>query len=222
MELIEAIKSRRSVRGYKPTPVPKETLHKILEVATRAPSGLNSQPWEFIVLGGKALDNLKYAIEEQYRSGATPNRDSPLKPLTGVYRKRQVELGVALYQLMGISREDAEKKMQWMLKMVHAFDAPNVIIISMDEEVSSDQAMFNLGLVTQNIVLLALEYGLGTCIMGALLDYPDIVRQIAGIPQSKKLAIAIAIGYPDWDFPANKLQTTREPLENVVTWQGVE
>ena len=222
MQLIEAIKSRRSIRSYKPTAIPKETLAEILAAATRAPSGLNSQPWEFIVLGGKALNDLEHAIEEKYQSGATPNRDIPLKPLTGVYRKRQVELGVALYQLMGISREDTEKKMQWMVKMVHAFDAPNVIIVGMDEEVSSDQAMFNLGLVTQNIVLLALEYGLGTCIMGALLDYPDVVRQIAGIPQSKKLAIAIAIGYPDWDFPANKLQSTREPLENIVTWQGIE
>jgi nitroreductase len=123
---------------------------------------------------------------------------------------------------MSIGREDTEKKMQWMLKMVHAFDAPNIIIVAMDEEISSDQAMFNLGLVTQNIVLLALEYGLGTCIMAALLDYPDVVRQMVGIPQSKKLAMAIAIGYPDWDFPANKLQTTREPLENLVTWQGVD
>jgi nitroreductase len=68
MELIEAIKSRRSIRGYKPTPIPKETLAKILAAATRAPSGLNSQPWEFIVLGGKALDDLKHAIEGKYQS----------------------------------------------------------------------------------------------------------------------------------------------------------
>ena len=222
MELIKAINSRRSIRGYKSLPVPKATLIKILEIATRAPSALNSQPWEFIILGGTVWDNLKLAIEEQYKSGATPNRDFPMKPLTGVYRQRQVELGVSLYQLLGIGREDTEKKTNWMLKMVHAFDAPNVIIVSIDEEISCDQSMFNLGLVSQNIALMALEYGLGTCIMGALLDYPDIVRKITDIPSSKKLAIAIAIGYPDLDFPANKLITERESLENIVTWQGVD
>lgn len=222
MELIEAINSRRSIRGYKSLPVPKSILFKILETATRAPSGLNSQPWEFIVLGGTILNNLKSVIEDQYKSGAEPNRDFPIKPMTGVYRRRQVELGVSLYQLLGISREDTEKKMNWMMKMVHAFEAPNVIIVSMDEEISCDQSMFNLGLVTQNIVLLALEYGLGTCIMGALLDYPDIVRKMVNIPSSKKLAIAIAIGYPDLDFPGNNLVTKREPLDSIVTWQGVD
>ena len=173
------------------------------------------------LLGRTTLDNLKLAIEEQYRPEATPNRELyPMKSLTGVYRQRQAELGVSLYQLLGIGREDTEKKMKWMLKMVHAFDAPNVIIVSMDEEISCDQGMFNLGLVTQNIVLLALEYGSGTCILGALLDYPDIVRKIADIPSSKKLAASIAIGYSDLDFPANKLLTRRGPLDNIVTWQG--
>jgi len=221
MELIEAIKSRKSIRGYQPTPVPKEILTEILEVATRAPSSVNSQPWEFTVLGGKVLDDLKQALEEQFLAGAEIQTDFPDEPLTGIYKKRQVELAITLYQLMGIAREDKEKRNQWMLKMTRAFDAPNIIIVSMDKEVSGFQAMFDIGAVTQTIALAAVNYGLGTCIQGALLSYPKVVRQIIGIPESKKLAIAITIGYPDWDSPANKLQTTREPLASIVTWQGL-
>lgn len=221
MELIEAIKSRKSIRGYQPTPVPKEILTEILEVATRAPSGLNSQPWEFTVLGGKVLDDLKQALEERFRAGTPPDADLPTEALTGVYRERQKQLGIALYQLMGIAREDTEKKTQWLLKGMRVFNAPNAIVVYTDQEVSGLFATFSLGAVTQTIALAALNYDLGTCIQGAPLFYPKVVRQITGIPESKKLAIAIAIGYPDWDFPANRLQTTREPLANIATWRGL-
>lgn len=221
MELIEAIKSRRSIRGYKPTPVPKEILTEILEIATHAPSGLNIQPWEFTVLGGKVLDDLKQALQEQARAGTLPTPDFPSKSLTGIYRQRQVELGIALYQLMGIAREDKEKRDQWMLKQLRAFDAPNAIIVSIDQEAESPIALFSLGTVTQTIALAAVGFGLGTCIQAALVYYPKVVKQIAGIPEPKKLVVGIAIGYPDWDFPPNKLQSTREPLANIATWRGV-
>jgi len=221
MDLVEAIKSRKSLRGYKPTPVAKEVLTEILDIAIRSPSGLNSQPWEFTVLGGKVLDDLKQALQEQFLAKIEPHPDFPLQPLTGVYRKRQIELAVALFQVMGIAREDTEKRDQWTLKMLRVFDAPNAIIVSMDEEVSSYLAMFSLGLVTQTIALAAVNFGLGTCIQRVLVDSPEIVRRIAGIPESKKLAIGIAIGYPDWDFPANKIQSVREPLANLVTWRGM-
>ncbi len=221
MELLEAIQSRKSIRGYLQTPVSKDILGKILEIAIRAPSGLNSQPWEFTVLGGKVLDDLKQALQEKALSGTPPHPDLPIKPLTGVYRQRQVQLGIALYQLLGISREDKEGKDQWMLKQLRAFDAPNVIIVSIDQEAESPLALLSLGAVVQNITLAAVNFGLGTCIQHVLTYYPEVVRQIAGIPECKKLAIGISIGYPDWDFPANKLESSREPLANIVAWRGV-
>lgn len=134
MELIEAIKSRKSIRGYKSTPIPRETLTEILEVATRAPSGLNCQPWEFTVLGGGVLDDLKRALEEYIRAGAAPDPDFQTEALTGVYRKRQVELGIALYQVMGIAREDTEKKTQWLLKGMRFFEAPNATVVSIERK----------------------------------------------------------------------------------------
>ena len=92
----------------------------------------------------------------------------------------------------------------------------------MDEEISGTfLSTFGLGTVAQTIALAAVNHGLGTCINGMVVSYSKVVRQIAGIPESKKLVIGIAIGYPDWDFPANKLQSTREPLANIVTWRGI-
>ena len=222
MELIEAIKSRKSIRGYKPTPVSREIIAEILEVASRAPSGMNCQPWEFTVLGGKVLDDLRQALQTQFLSGVAINHDFPWTPLTGVYRKRQLEVGIALYQLLGIRREDTEKKNQWLTNVRRAFDAPNLIIVSIDEVLfGNSYALFALGAVMQTIALTALDFGLGTCLLAAVMEYPQVVRQVTGIPDSKKLACSIAIGYPDWDFPANKLQTTREPVENITTWLGV-
>ena len=221
MDIIESIKLRKSIRGYKPIPVSKEILTDLLEIATRAPSGMNSQPWEFTVLGGKVLDELKEALQKQFLAGLEPNLDFPFSPLTGIYKRRSIEVGIELYKLMGIARDDKEKRTQWELKMLRSFDAPNAIIVSMDKEVSSYWSMFSLGAVSHTIALAALEYGLGTCIEGDLVYYPDLVRQIAGIHESKNLAIGIAIGYPDWDFPANRFYSTRIPLDNIVSWQGV-
>lgn len=222
MELLEAIKSRKSIRGYKPTPVPKEILVQVLEIAIRAPSPVNIQPWKFTILGGKVLDNLKKALQEQYLAGVEPHPDLGREPaLAGVYRNRQVELAKSLFQLMDIAREDKEKRKQWMLKMIRFFDAPNAIIVTVDEEISSPLFMFSLGTISQTIALAALDFSLGTAIENIVAHYPEVIRQFTGIPESQKIVIGIAIGYPDWDFPANKLQSTREPLANIATWLGV-
>jgi len=221
MELEESIKLRKSIRGYQPTPVPKEVLLQILEIATRAPSATNIQPWKFTVLGGKPLEELKDALQEKFLAGEEPRPDFDYVPrYTGVYQERQVALAKDLFQLMNITRDDKVKRVEWNLKILRFFDAPNAIIISVDREVSGFLSIFSLGIVTQTISLAALNSGLGTCIEQGPVFYPDVVRQITGISESQKIVIGIAIGYPDWDFPANKLVSEREPLENVVTWLG--
>ncbi|MFC1994683.1 nitroreductase [Chloroflexota bacterium] len=222
MELSQAIKSRKSIRGFKADPVPKKVLTQLLELAQRAPSGQNTQSWEFYVLGGKVLDEIKQAAMEQVSSGAQQRPDLPAQAPTGVYRQRQIALAVGLFHLMDITREDKEKRNEWGKKGYRFYDAPVGIVIAVDESAPSPFFMFDVGIVTHTIALVALEFGLGTCILGQAIGYPDMVRKIAGIPESKKLVIGIAIGYPDWDFPANKVVSEREPLENVVTWCGLD
>ena len=101
------------------------------------------------------------------------------------------------------------------------FDAPAGIILSMDSSLKP-VSWFDMGNLTQTICLTAASYGLGTCIHDTGIAYPDVIRKYVPIPESKQLVISMAIGYPDWDFPANELHSEREPLENVVTWCGFD
>jgi nitroreductase len=121
---------------------------------------------------------------------------------------------------MGIEREDREKRTQWTMKGFRFFDAPAAIIISVDKSLG-DAAQFDLGTISQTIALTALNYGLGTCIQGQGIMYPDVIREFTDIPESKKISICLTIGYPDWDFPANKVQSEREPIENITNWCGI-
>ena len=221
MDIVEAICSRKSIRGYKSDPVPKEILREILEIATRAPSALNTQPWEITVVTGKVLDNIKQGSIEMLNSGAVPNAETPLRPFEGEYRQRQVDLAIQIFNLMGIAREDKEKRAKWMQRGFRFFDAPAAIILSMDKSLDeSPLSLLDIGAIMQTICLTALNYGLGTCIEDQGIMFPEVVRRFTGIPESKRMIICIAIGYPDWDFPANKLESKREPLESVVTWCG--
>jgi len=222
MDIVEAVRSRKSIRGYKPDPVPKEILKEILDIATRSPSGMNTQPWEFTVITGEVLDNIKRANVEMLGSGAIPNPDLAGKPYEGVYRNRQVEVAVQLFGLMGIAREDKEKRAEWMQRGFRFFDAPAAIILSVDKSLGEIRPQFDIGAIAQTICLVALNYGLGTCIQDQGLTFPEVVRSFTSIPESKRMIIAITIGYPDWDFPANKLESKREPVENITAWQGFD
>jgi len=219
MELIEAIRTRKSIRGYKPEPVPMEVLKKVMETAARSPSAMNTQPWEVTVLTGEMLDNVRRANIEMLRSGAEIWRRISFQ---GAHRQRQVDLAIQIFKLMGIAREDKEKRVQWLERGFRFFDAPAAIILSVDSSAPESLALLDIGAFCQSICLAALEYGLGTCIEDQGTMFPDVLRRFTGIPESKQIVISIAIGYPDWDFPANKLETDREPVDKFITWCGFD
>ncbi len=217
MDVIEAMRTRKSIRGYKPDPVPKEILREILKAACHAPSGTNIQPWDFTVVTGEVLDKIRQANVERFDAAG---EDAPRVTYPGKFRERQVALGAQLFQLMDIARQDEEKRAEWRRRGMRYFDAPAVIFISVDESLGDRR--FDIGAVTQTIALAALKYGLGTCIQAQGVRYSDIVRKCTGIPESKRLVIDIAIGYPDWGFPANQVHSGREPIDNVTTWCGFD
>ncbi|RLB20049.1 MAG: nitroreductase [Deltaproteobacteria bacterium] len=225
MEVLEAIRSRKSIRAFRPDPVPEHILIKLLGVATRAPSAVNLQPWEFFVVRGKALKEVKSAYLKDYRFGKLPDPDIPVGDtrdiapvLKGVYKERQVTLAKQIFKIMGITK--ANKKKEWSEKMVQFYDAPAVIIVAVDNVLQSNWPILDVGLVTQNIALAAPEFGLSTCIMRAIVDYPKRLRKIVGIPESKRIMIGLAIGYPDWEHPITGIKTAREQIENIVTFVG--
>lgn len=221
MDVIEAIKTRKSIRGYKPDPVPKEVLKEILEAAASAPSSMNTQPWGFAVLAGEVLDKIKRVNIEKFDAGEPrkPEMGRMKEPYAGKHRERQVALGIQLFQLMGIGREDKEKRVEWLKRGTRFFDAPAAIVLLMDNDMS-DAQQFNMGCLAQNISLAALNYGLGTAIQDMSNGYPEVLREFASIPESQRICICLSIGYPDWDFPANKVQSEREPIDSITTWNG--
>ncbi len=220
MELKEAILERRSIRGFKEDPVSKETLEKVLTLATRAVSALNSQPWEFVVLSGDvmkkiAAENIDCFIHEEEEDISDPVMKE---------EKRQRMIGVAkqLFAAMDIQREDQEKRFWWTQRGFRFFDAPAAILVCVDENCDEVFHRFDVGAVTQNITLAAMEYGLGTCVELQAVNYQRGIRKYLDLPEGKKFVIGIAIGYPDWEFPANHVKSEREDLKNNTRWYGFE
>ena len=223
MDVVEAMRSIKSIRAFKPDPVSKQVLEEILEAGCRAPSALNTQPWEFFVIGGDALKQVCEENVKHLKAGAPLELEvaESAFPRDSVYRKRQVELAKQLFRLMGIAREDEEKRTEWTQRGFRHFDAPAAIVIVQDGSLTGPGPLMDIGSLMQSICLAALEYGLGTCIARQGVYYPDVLRKVAGIPKSKKIGVAIAIGTPDWDFPANAVETDREPAEALTTWVGL-
>jgi nitroreductase len=222
MQISEAIQTRKSIRGYKPDPVPKDVIRQILEIAGRSPSAMNSQPWEFAVLGGAVLDRIRQANIDKLRAGVMPRGEHSVTgwDKDSVYRTRQVELAVGLFQLMGIERQDTAKRVQWLERGFRFFDAPAGIIVLTDKSLQPETPLIDIGIVIQSICLTALDFNLATCIEDQGCMYPDVLREIADIPDTKRIVMAIAIGYPDPDFPANRIETTRVPIDDIVLWRG--
>jgi len=219
MDVIDAIKARYTVRAYKPEPVPKEVLTKLMEAALRAPSWANTQTWGFAIVGGEVMRELKQSLAAKASAQEERYPDIPRPQWPSPYRERRRENGVRLYQILGISRDNIERQLQWYVDMYRFFDAPNGIIVYTERELSV-WALVNVGLVVQTIALAALDYGLGTAMLAASVSYPDEVRCILKIPESKQLVIAMAIGYPDPEAKVNEFRSSREPLEAMVTWHG--
>ena len=219
MELIAAIKSRRSIRSFKSDVVPDEIISKVLDIARFSPSGVNAQPWEFLIVTGKSLEKLRSIGVMNALSGAPP--DQAEMPYTGVYRERQVALGKEIFRVMGIPREDRKKRQEWQLEGMRFFGAPVVILICMDDAYyleHRDIALIDTGIVTYAITLAAIEFGLGTCIQFQGIMYAKNVREALNIPATKRLVSCISLGYPDWEAPINSLRVERESLDKMTIW----
>ena len=222
MDIIEAIYERKSIRGFKSDPVSKEVLTRILESACRAPSAMNTQPWEFTVLTGDVLNKLRVAIVDKLnkKEAMRPEHDVVSWPKNSIYRERQVDLAKKLFQLMDIQREDKEKRAAWQERGFRFFDAPVGILILTDRSLSDVGPLLDLGAAMQTLCLTALNFGLGTCIEDQGVVYPEVLREILQIPENKKIIVAIAIVYPNWDFPANAIESGRESLDKNTRWVG--
>lgn len=216
MELREAIEKRHSVRGYLKKPIPREVIEDVLNLATRAVSAHNTQPWEISVVTGEKLRLLVEANLKDLFEQCTPTCMG--HPAHGVYKERGSKLGAAIFSVMGIAREDKKKRGWWSSLGFGFFGAPAAIILSMDKSLDETWFRFDMGCLTQNICIAAMEHGLSTCVEDQAVIYERGIREVLGLSEEKRPVIGIAIGYEDESFPANSVRAPREPLEKIVTW----
>jgi nitroreductase len=221
MEVLRAVVERRSIRKFRSEPVERALLGEILQAAVRAPSAINTQPWECWVVGGKTLGMLSQEIFAEAAEGRPHRSDFELqKTWKEPFLNRMRDNGKGLFGLLGIERHDKEKKEAFSLSMYRFFDAPQVIFVCLDASLGA-YAVFDCGGFVQTICLLATAKGLGTCIQHSGVNYPDIIRKYVPIPEEKEILVAIAIGYPDEEAMVNRFRSNREPLENVVHWMDL-
>jgi len=223
MDIIDAIKKRKSIRGYKPDPVPKSVIRDILDIAIKAPSALNTQPWEFAIVTGEPLRKIKEGCVAKLKAGEAEKPELQIVgwPNDSVYRTRQVDLAKHIFQVMDIPREDKAKRAAWLERGFRYFDAPSAIIIFVDRALAeTGVAVLDVGAIMQTICLAALNFGLATCIHDQGVVYPDVVKQYCGIPETKRIMIAISIGYPDEDNIANRITSDRAPIDSLTNWIG--
>jgi nitroreductase len=225
MDIAEAIRRRKSVRAFKPDPVSQDTLRELLEMAVRAPSWGNTQPWEFVIVTGKKLEEIRQACISKAEEPLHPDLAAP-RGFPEPYNTRRRAVGIKLFEAKGIAREDREARRRWGTQGLRLFGAPCVIYILIDRafyfqgEALNVWPVFDCGLVAENIMLLATKYGLGTIPEIQAVLYPEVLREALAIPESKLIVLGIAIGYPDWDDPVNKFRSDRDPLDKVTTWHG--
>ena len=221
MDVIEAIKQRKSIRAFKPDPVPRELLAQVLEVSLRAPSTDNTQPWEFAIVTGDVLEDLKKALSARMGQPGefTPDIPFPVLNYQPPYLDRSKKQGRKVFQAMGIARDDWPRRMEWYSYMARFMEAP-VGLIAYVEKYLGAYAILDTGLFLENLMLAALAHGLGTCAQMAPVLHPDVLRQRLDIPETKLITCAVAIGYPQDDAPVNQVRSDREPLETFANWYG--
>ena len=219
-----AITSRRSIRAFRPTPVPRRTIAHILEVAARAPSGTNMQPWNVHVVAGAAKDRLSEAILDAYWAGAEGHKrvwkyypDEFFEP----YKTRRRTVGWTLYGALGIERGQTDKMKAQRARNFAFFDAPVGMVFTIDERLEIG-SWLDYGMFLQNIMIAARAQGLHTCPQAAFGDYHKIIRRQLDIADDQTVICGMSVGYADVDDPANSFTTERAPLDDFVRFIGYD
>ena len=219
MIVAEAIRERKSIRAFKPDPVSRDMLCQIIEQALRAPSWANTQPWEFAIVTGKQLKEIQEGFLKRGEQEPTPDIARPYE-FPEPYMSRINKLPTKKQML---TKEDME--LHRTRNFTH-YGAPAVIYLLIGRTFFYQHkginvwSIYDCGSVVQNIMLLASACGLGTIAQAQAVIYPDIIRRVLTIHESKLIALGIGIGYPDWDDPINHKRTEREPLTTIANWYG--
>ena len=220
----DVVLGRRSIRGFKPEPVSKALIKEVLELAMRAPTSLNTQPWNFYVVAGEPLDRIRAGNTERNLAGVPHSREFRMHgDYDGPHRERQIGIAKQLFAAMGIAREDKAARQDWVLRGFRQFDAPVSIVVTYDRSIhGGDIGPFDCGAVCNALVNAAWSRGLGCVINSQGIMQSPVVREHAGIAEDQVIMMCVAMGWPDDSFPANAVVSTRKSVDEAAVFVGFE
>jgi nitroreductase len=222
MNVSEAVTSRRSIRAFLDRPVDAAELRQILELAQRAPSGGNVQPWHAVILSGQPLERLKAQIAAVLPQGkAGWQQDYTIYPeaLADPYETRRVDVGEAMYGALGIARDDKRGRLAQFTANFRAFDAPVLMLVHTPRYMGPPQ-WSDIGMWLQTVMLLLREKGLDSCPQEAWSIYHRQIREVVSLPEDHIFFCGMAIGYRDADAAVNLFDVARAPVDEAIRFEG--
>jgi nitroreductase len=211
--LEHVVRARRSIRLFDPDkPVPRADVMEALDLARRAPSNSNSQPWHLVLASGPARERLVGALVSAARV-----REPAIPPLPTEFDAAKFELGEQLYGSLGIAHDDVAGRHQARQRNWRFYHAPLAGIVCMNRELHHVDSL-GVGMYLQTLLLGLTARGLGTCVQMLIAGFPDVVRDALNIPERYEILCGLAIGYPIEDFPANNLDIRRKPVEDFAVF----
>lgn len=219
ISVADAIKGRQSIRAYTGQPVPRETIERILDIAARAPSGSNMQPWKVRVLTGAAKDELCKALIARHESG--DNGEWEYEYYSDVWREpylaRRRQTGWGLYGVLGIPKGDREASRKYQGRNFEFFGAPVGLMFTIDRDLAKG-SWLDYGMFLQSIMIAARAEGLETCPQAAFCIFHDTIQKMLAIPDGEMVVCGMAMGYADTAEKVNTFRTEREPVSRFATF----
>jgi nitroreductase len=219
MNVLEALKRRKSVRAFLDQPVETVKIEMLLQYARYAPSGVNMQPWTVCVVSGTKKREIETNMVRAFEEGIPPHMDYRYYPRewTEPYKSRRKAAGLLMYSTLGIARGDGAAQAEQWKKNYRAFGAPVVLYFFIDAALEKGSYL-DYGMFLQSVMLSATALGLSTCPQAALAEYPDIVREALGVSEGNSLLCGMALGYEDTEAPVNGYRTDRVSVEEFTTF----
>ena len=211
MKVSDAVRARRSIRAFTTEPISNEVIKDLLALASRSPSGGNLQPWKIYVINKQSMKKF-IEFQDSWDQPETPGYEIYPSGLTEPYRTSRYQLGEAMYDLLGIPRDDKDARLKQVMRNFEFFGAPAAIFCFVDKQMGPPQ-WSDLGMFLQTFMLLAQEAGIDTCAQEAWAMKNDSVSEFVGSGDNDILFCGLAMGYKDKDAVINKLSSERRPLK---------
>ena len=219
MDVLTAVRQRRSIRKFKPDPVPEGVLREILDAARWSPSWGNTQSWQLHVVTGNTLDVFKRESRKRISGGVMPSPEiQPTEVWPETLKKRYNGIGKSVLAALSITRDNHAARMDYTAEMFGLFAAPALLVWTTSKDLVLPYAALDAGLILQTVCLLAHSRGLGTCIMAVAVSYPELLRSLLPIPKDHIILTGAALGYPEESAPVNRFERERAGLDDFTVW----